>query len=307
MLITLKQASDRLLKGEVVALPTETVYGLAALLHQPLAIAEIFRLKGRPQDNPLIIHLASAEDMAPYLRENPPPGTWQLAAAFWPGPLTLILPIKEELVPAIARAHQPTAGFRVPDHADILSVLRLTGAAVAPSANLSGKPSPTCAEHVLRDFEGKVPVVDGGPCQKGVESTILLFKDYAWEVARLGALSPEAFQPILGYVPQLLQTDLLCPGRRYKHYAPQAKLLLGLSEYAQDAEVVIGFSDRTYPGAKKVLSLGNSDDPSNVLRSLYQTLRQLDQDEIQSAWIDFNIPSEGPWLTLRERLKRAAQ
>lgn len=307
MLINCEQASALLNAGKLVALPTETVYGLAASLTQPLAIEDIFRVKGRPQDNPLIIHVSSAEEMYPYLLESPP-CTKELAKAFWPGSLTLILPIKEQKVPAIARAHQPTAGFRVPDHSDMLAVLRSTGALVAPSANLSGKPSPTCAEHVLRDFGHSVPVVDGGPCLQGVESTILLFKEDAWQIARLGALPAEEFHEVLGYTPIELQTNaLLCPGHRYKHYAPQATLHLGLTEYGHETDVVIGFCDRTYPGAGKIFSLGSIEQPAEALRSLYRILRQLDEEQISSAWVDLNIPFHGAWLTVRERFMRAAQ
>ncbi len=308
MFITPQEAAEQLKAGKVVALPTETVYGLAASLTKPLAIAEVFRLKGRPQDNPLIVHLSSAKELDKYLAGGTPPSLLELTKRFWPGPLTLVLPIREETIPESARANQPTCAFRVPDHPQIREVLSLAGALVAPSANLSGKPSPTSAQHVMRDFGQQVPVVDGGCCSQGVESTILAYKDDQWFIARLGMLPPESFLTTLGYQPRSLSPDaLLCPGSRYKHYAPGAKLILGRTGYAQEAEVVIGFADRCYPRAKLVLSLGNSSAPLSALQNLYHVLRQLDEKKISIAWVDFEMPPAGHWLTVRERLLRAAQ
>ncbi len=306
MLVTSEQAVELLIAGKVVALPTETVYGLAAKLTEPSAIAEIYRLKKRPQDNPLIIHLLSANDLDPFLKQQPPPFTQELTTRFWPGPLTLVLPVQESEVPLIARANQPTAAFRVPNHPQMREVLALTGPLVAPSANLSGKPSPTSAQHVLTDFHHNVSVVDGGPCSEGVESTILIYQENSWHIARLGAIPPEEFRPTLGYHPQRLTNPLHCPGNRHKHYAPQAKLILGRSKYAREAEVVIGFTDRSYPDAKTILYLGNSEDPSSALQNLYLLLRKLDEKKFFNAWIDLNIPHDGAWSTIHERLERAA-
>jgi len=312
MRVTLEQACDLLKSGLVIAVPTETVYGLAASIDFPNAIQDIFRLKGRPADNPLIVHAASVEEVAEYVREKPPHFE-KLASSFWPGPMTLILPVIEEEVPAVARAGLPTAAFRVPVHPLTLQLLQETGPLVMPSANLSGKPSATSAQHVEEDFGSGFSVLDGGSCQKGMESTILCWKGSEWVIIRLGALPPEAFFPVLGYLPQVnlggngQQERPLCPGQLYRHYAPNAKLTLLESIPQERQGVVIGFSDRTYPKGCRLYPLGSSKDPEAAAHQLYAVLRQLDADGIQEAMVDMNFPAQGLWLTLRERLQKAAR
>jgi L-threonylcarbamoyladenylate synthase len=311
MRVTLEQACDLLKSGLVIGVPTETVYGLAASIDFPDAIGDIFRLKGRPADNPLIVHAASQEEVSEYVKEKPPHFE-KLAASFWPGPMTLVLPAIEERIPAVARAGLPTAAFRVPVHSLTLKLLRETGPLVMPSANLSGRPSATSARHVEEDFGSGFSVLDGGACQKGMESTILCWNELEWVIIRLGALPPEAFVPVLGYLPKVNVEGVgqkekpLCPGQLYRHYSPKAKLLLldPISEQAQG--VVVGFSDRHYPKDCRVYSLGGSENPEAAAQQLYAILRQLDADGIQEAMVDMAIPSEGLWLTLRERLQKAA-
>lgn len=308
MRISLQQASALLNQGKVVGVPTETVYGLAAGLSHPEAIKQVFFLKGRPAKNPLIIHIADAEHVLNYIKAAPT-GYADLAAAFWPGPMTLVLPVKLEVVPAIVRAELATAAFRVPGHNLTLQLLELTGPLVMPSANLSGKPSSTCADHVEEDFGKEFPVLDGGVCHKGLESTILFFRENKWVVVRQGALAPEHFVSALGYVPEIIgaihDAAPLCPGQLYRHYAPKASLRL--KGCPSENSVVIGFSDRVYPTGCRFLSLGNSNDSETAAQRLYAVLRQLDEEEIQEAWVDMQFADEGLWLTLKERLRKAAQ
>lgn len=307
MIVTLEKAAQLLTTGHVVAVPTETVYGLAASIHHPLAIANIFTLKKRPSDNPLIVHLANAEELYRYAQEIPAT-TFALVKAFWPGPLTLVL--KANLsINNIIRADLPTAAFRVPFHPLTHKLLQITGPLVMPSANLSGSPSATSPEHVAHDFGESLPILDGGTCKEGIESTILFYNGSAWEIARLGAIAPEAFKPVLGYIPAIhkitSQDDKpLCPGQMYRHYAPKAQLEL-CQEIPEGASIVIGFSDRTYPPGCKVIALGRSDRPEEVGRNLYTVLRDLDTANILAALVDFNIPDEGLWLTIKERLVKA--
>lgn len=308
--ISVAEACRRLILEEVVVIPTETVYGLAATLAAPEAIERIFTLKRRPANNPLIIHVAEASHLAVFVRQMPPK-TSELTARFWPGSLTLVLPVDTATVPEQVRAGLTTAAFRIPNHEMALSILRQVGPLVAPSANLSGSPSATCVEHVEEDFGDGVAVVDGGPCMAGMESTILVFHEGLWRIARLGALSAEELHEVLGYRPELYKNDRadkpLCPGNLHRHYAPKAKLMLGQGPYTGQLPVVVGFSDRNYPGAAKVLTLGPSISPETVAHNLYEVLRQLDRQGVAAAWVDMPADNNGLWRVVRERLFRAAE
>ena len=174
---TAQIAADILQAGGLVAIPTETVYGLGANGLDPQAVAKIFEVKGRPQDNPLILHISKAEDMEQFCHSIPQ-AAYALAEAFWPGPLTMVLPAKD-IVPASTRAGLPSVAVRCPDCDITRAIIRSAGVPVAaPSANVSGKPSTTTAQHVYDDHAGKIPlIVDGGPCRVGVESTIVDLTD----------------------------------------------------------------------------------------------------------------------------------
>lgn len=310
MRIPLEQAIKVLKEGQVVAMPTETVYGLAACLDQPAAIERIFALKGRPLTNPLIIHVAKPIDVLRYAKELPP-HFMALAHAFWPGPLTLIVPIQLNLIPPLVRAHLPTAGFRMPNHPLTLQAIEETGPLVMPSANLSGKPSSTKPEHVEADFGTAFPVLDGGACQRGLESTILYYDPPVWTIVRLGALAAEVFKPILGYQPDSIKAfkhaQPLCPGQLFRHYAPSAALILGDRTRLQEAPFIIGFKERLYPSDKRVLYLGSLANPWEAAENLYQVLRQLDQEGATLAWVDMDFPRDGLWETIAERLLRAGE
>lgn len=296
MRVTLEEAVALLKKGELVAIPTETVYGLAACLEDVAAIQKIYQVKGRPAQNPLIVHLT---ELGHYVKTRPP-YLQQLVEAFWPGPMTLVL--EQSQVPEIARAGLPTAAFRVPNHPLTQQILQQTGPLVMPSANLSGRPSSTLPEHVESDFGPHFPVLEG-ETTLGLESTVLRFAD-RWEIIRLGALPPEAFETVLGYVPEVRETKKgespACPGQLFRHYAPAAQLL-PLKDNVSG--IVVGFSDRHYNAT--LYSLGSSQDPEAVAENLYATLRRLDEEGVQQAWIDLNIPQEGLWKTISQRLQKA--
>lgn len=306
MRVSLSDAAILLKSGHVVAVPTETVYGLAACVTSPEAIAHIFSLKGRPADNPLIVHVSSVEQVQSYF-DVLPSDFHRLAEAFWPGPLTLILKGASS-IPEIARAGLPTVAFRVPHHPMTLALLDQVGPLVMPSANISGRPSATTPEHVEEDFGGRVPVLDGGACLSGVESTILYLEEDAWKIARLGALPQEAFVDVLGYIPQQvgMKQVPVCPGQKYRHYAPKARLELvkGVPSTYQGA--VIGFKDRRYHAASRVYSLGSSSNANEAVHHLYALLRQLDAEGVEQLMVDIDIPDDGLWLTLKERLSKAA-
>lgn len=309
MRISLEQSISLLQSGEVVAVPTETVYGLAACMNHPEAIERIFTLKKRPRSNPLIIHVADWHDIRRYVVSFPPDFE-KLAGAFWPGSLTCILPVHSE-VPSIVRAGLPSAGFRVPELPLTRQLIGVTGPLIMPSANLSGSPSSTRPEHVEQDFGEDFPVLDGGMCAKGLESTILLYQDPEWVIVRLGALSAEMFEPFLGYTPLFVQKKQgeqpLCPGQSFRHYAPQARLVWGETTVLSEPPFVLGFKERSYPVGKRVIFLGSLENAEEVAENLYQALRLLDQEGASLVWVDMNFPRHGLWQTIRERLMRAAE
>ncbi len=302
-----KQAISRLQSGGVVALPTETVYGLAASMQNEAAILEVFRLKGRPSSNPLIVHLAAPQDLLSYVTELPN-GAQELMAHFWPGALTLVIQAKEASIAPCARAGLLTAAFRVPKNPITLGILQETGPLVMPSANLSGRPSATKASHVEEDFGMHFPVVEADALvEAGLESTILVHQAGKWGVGRLGALAAESFTPFLGYTPDLLSPDkkVLCPGMLLRHYSPKARIILHREELLP-GQAIVGFRDRSYPSEYPFFCLGSLSDPTLVGQRLYAVLRELDQKGVQVAWIDTDFPKEGLWKTIQERLQRAS-
>ncbi|MDB6081128.1 MAG: Sua5/YciO/YrdC/YwlC family protein, partial [Chlamydiia bacterium] len=285
---------------------TETVYGLAAHLTSESAIKKIFEIKNRPASNPLIIHIQNQAECIKYLTEIPIDFK-VLTDAFWPGPLTLVMPIKEELIPAIARANLATAGFRVPCHPIAQQLLAKISPLVAPSANLSGKPSATRSDHVEKDFGIDFPLLDGGACSHGVESTILIYQEKRWYLARKGAISKEALDYLLGYDVEAITvtTKPVCPGQLFRHYAPKASLTLSKTP---SHKIIVGFSDRIYEGAVRVFSLGRSSHPEEIAFNLYDVLRSLDAEGVEEAEVDINLPTTeyGLWITILERLQKAA-
>ena len=307
--LKLEDAVALLQAGRVVGIPTETVYGLAACLHHAEAVAAIFTLKGRPRLNPLIVHVASVPEARALALE------WsaqtEALSALWPGPLTLLVPARCELVPSQVRADLPTVGLRVPSHPLCRALLKRTGPLVAPSANLSGRPSSSLAAHIEEDFGAEFPVLDGGPCQAGLESTIVLTAGVP-QIARLGAWSAEHITACTGVnllPPGLIddqqQQRPLCPGQMLQHYAPRARLHLCSASQPPEGALVLGFSDREYALARRWV-LGPSDDAAAAARTLYALLRRLDQEGIEEAWIDDQIPVQGLWSAIAERMRRAA-
>ena len=306
MKVTLEDAKIRLKAGQVVAIPTETVYGLAARADSNQAVHQVFALKGRPSNNPMIVHIGNSEDCFQYITHRS--GHLEaIAEAFWPGPLTMVLPVHKDRIAPIVRANLDTCAFRMPSHPLTLELLQQTMPLVAPSANLSGSPSATKPEHVEHDFGNDFPVLDGGSCLHGLESTIIAFTDGGWQIARLGAISQEELAKVLGYVPKLAELNKdkpICPGQLYKHYAPKARLFL--SDTYKQHGTVVGFGSRRYEGAEKVFILSENIDAQEAASNLYDTLRALDKENISEAWVDMNIPDTGLWKTIRERLNRAA-
>lgn len=309
MRISVRKAASFLNAGAVVAVPTETVYGLAASISKPEAIKRIFFLKGRPSSNPLIIHVSSQEEIEKYVKRLPE-NFKQLAKAFWPGPMTLVLNVEVEKVPSIVRAGLTTAAFRIPQHPIAHKLLEMTGPLVMPSANLSGTPSATRAIHVEKDFGEDFPVLNGEACRVGLESTILIYLDDRWSIIRQGALTAAAFEAVLGYIPHIKGNENrktpICPGQLFRHYAPKSELILSHECSKAKKAVVLGFTDRRYHHSCQVIPLGALSNPAEVAENLYKALRFLDEEQITKALVDVDFPVEGLLEIILERLTKAA-
>jgi L-threonylcarbamoyladenylate synthase len=280
--------------GAVVAFPTETVYGLGADAGNPDAVLRIYETKGRPRFNPLIVHcadLAMAERFAVFS-----PLALRLAA-FWPGPLTLVLPRKPGArLSDIVTAGLDTVGIRIPDHPLALALIRAAGVPLAaPSANPSGKLSPTTAEQVNKGFEGLVPVLDGGDSTRGVESTIVAVDGEAVTQLRAGALSREEIEAVLGRpVPAApLNAPIAAPGMLASHYAPNATA-------PEPGEAYLSFGPNTAGG----LTLSASGDLREAARNLFSMLHRLDETATRIAVSP--IPETGLGEAINDRLRRAA-
>ncbi len=221
-------AAELLKRGEPVAFPTETVYGLGAPVFDEKAIAKVFAIKKRPADNPLIVHIAAIEEVLA-LSLPPPPFFWELAERFWPGPIAFVLEKRTE-VPLLVSAGHPTVAIRMPSHPVALALIRAAGQPLAaPSANLSGRPSPTRARDVWEDLQGRVALIlDGGDCQIGIESTVLSLVGPTPLLLRPGAIGKEEIEEVL-QAPVLLPEAnhaIHSPGMKYRHYAPTATVRL---------------------------------------------------------------------------------
>ncbi len=266
------RAAALLRAGEPVAIPTETVYGLAAPVFDAKTVAKVFSLKGRPSDNPLIAHVSSTE-MVGLIAEHLPEHFFRLTKAFWPGPLTLIVP-RKNTVPDIVSAGHPTIAVRMPSHPVALALIDAVGPLVAPSANLSGKPSPTCAEHVLEDLN--VPVLDGGPCAVGIESTVLSLVQEKPTLMRPGAVGRKELEAVLGVqiVVAEKHAPTLSPGMKYRHYAPKAYV-----------RVVHTPSDVKGDFVLSRLPVGNRVHRKLESQSLYGFFREADRLGVSEVWV----------------------
>lgn len=237
----IQEAAELLKKGELVAFPTETVYGLGAPAFQPLAVAKIFETKGRPADNPLIVHLSNLEQLK-RVAVDIPPDFYKLAAKFFPGPLTVVLK-RHPSVPSLVSAGMNTIAVRMPSHPIAHALIDAVGEPiVAPSANLSGKPSSTSLEHVREDFEGIISgVIDGGSTQFGIESTVISLLSDPPVILRPGTITQEAMEEVLQKpIREKSAIDaILSPGMKYRHYAPHASVKLVMQEPAMHPKRLI--------------------------------------------------------------------
>jgi L-threonylcarbamoyladenylate synthase len=308
-------AADALRRGALVAFPTETVYGLGADALDPSAVRRIFAAKGRPDYNPLIVHTADLEG-ARALAADWPEAAERLARAFWPGPLTLVLP-KDAAVPDEVTAGLPTVALRVPAHPVAHALLRLAEIPVAaPSANRSTRVSPTTAEHVVRGLGERVEVVvDGGPCPVGIESTVLSLAGPVPTLLRPGSISIDRLRAVVGEValPSAEPGGTAArpsPGMMDRHYAPRAALrvMAPAARAAMLAEAVARPTGALLlapaPGAPLALALPMPEEPAAYAARLYAALHEVDEAGCDAVLVDA-VPDAPAWDGVRDRLRRA--
>ncbi len=300
----IENAAALLRAGQLVAFPTETVYGLGADATNADAVLSIYETKGRPRFNPLIVHCANME-MAERLAVFSPLAQ-RLAAAFWPGPLSIVLPLRPgHGLADVATAGLDTVALRMPDHPLALALLRTTDRPLAaPSANPSGKLSPTTAEQVRRGFGERVPVLDGGPCLSGVESTIIALDGDSLVQLRAGALAREEIERVIGQPVSLAAEGaaISAPGMLLSHYAPNAHMRLDTSP--QEGEAFLAFGSQA-PFAGLMRNLSESGDLHEAARNLFSMLHELDAGGATMIAVS-PIPETGLGEAINDRLRRAA-
>lgn len=324
------EEAGRIIKaGGLVAFPTETVYGLGADALNPEASKKIYAAKGRPSDNPLIVHISNMESLV-WITDSIPEKAKQMAERFWPGPLTMILP-KSPRVPIETTGGLDTVAVRIPEHPIALALIKCAGGYIAaPSANTSGKPSPTIAEHVLQDMDGRIPMIlDGGPVGIGIESTIVDFTGEIPMILRPGYITQKMIYDVIGEIqmdPGLIidnpEIHPKAPGMKYKHYAPKADLILvngaqdkvikKINELIWETETsgkkagVIG-TDETCGlyQAEIVKSIGSRTDEDAIARHLYGILREFDDLNVDKIYSEsFSTPRIGQ--AIMNRMLKAA-
>ena len=319
----LARAGELLRSGEVVGFPTETVYGLGANAMDEAAVEKIFAAKGRPGDNPLIVHIADADGLAPLIASEPGPHARALMDAFWPGPLTLIFP-KSVAVPARVTAGLDTVAIRMPSHPVAQALIRAAGVPLAaPSANRSGRPSPTTAADVLEDMDGRVPMIlDGGPCRVGVESTVVDLSGEAPRVLRPGGITRAQIEAVASAceIDHAVLNPLgegerpRSPGMKYKHYAPRGEVTVFCGEntvkniirrYDATPNALILALEGNLPfyGKRRCISLGS--DAESMAANLFHALREADRLGADVILCE-GVEPVGVGLAVMNRLLRAA-
>jgi L-threonylcarbamoyladenylate synthase len=308
MQVNLAEAVALLKCGHVVAIPTETVYGLAADARNEEALREIYRIKERPADNPLIVHIGSSDQVLDWA-ETFSPLARQLANAFWPGPLTLVLPAKST-VSMIVRAGEPTVALRVPAHPIAQALLQQTGLGLAaPSANKYTQLSPTTAMHVADGLGQHIPVLDGGPCQVGIESTIVAVDGNQWQLLRLGMIAELDIASVAGVKATPKHILPKVPGQHLLHYSPKTPIQLFTSKAAlmqaavaekSCAALLLGEGEVTNA---KTFNVPNN--PEGMAEKLYDILHQMDAIKVAKLLIE-SPPKSPEWLAIHDRLNRAA-
>ncbi|OUM69178.1 hypothetical protein PIROE2DRAFT_65842 [Piromyces sp. E2] len=313
----LNKAAQLLKNGEVVAIPTETVYGLAGNALDKTVVPKIFKAKNRPSDNPLIIHISSLKMLKQLLPNGEIPKKYiPVIHKYWPGPLTIILP-KSSKVPDVVTGGQQTMAVRFPKHPIARALISLCGFPLAaPSANSSGKPSPTLASHVYNDLSGKIPlIIDGGACNLGVESTVLDGIRTPPAILRPGSVTFEKLRVVPGmenvqvyrrdFVDKKLEQVPTTPGMKYRHYSPDAEVIL--------IESNVNSTDETYQEKRKCIQwqenieyfMGDRENPADIARELFKALRFVDKLNVSTIFVE-GIEDVDEGLAIMNRIRKAS-
>ncbi|MGM0602165.1 MAG: L-threonylcarbamoyladenylate synthase [Bacillota bacterium] len=319
------KAAEFIKKGELAAFPTETVYGLGADALNPKAVKKIFAAKGRPQDNPLIVHIADLNQLEMIIKGEISQTARKLIEKFWPGPLTLIFQ-KSSIIPAETTAGLDTVAVRMPDHPTALALIKASGLPLAaPSANTSGYPSPTEAEHVYNDLNGKIPIIiDGGPCRVGLESTVLDIRGENPIILRPGGVTREELSEFLQVEIEKSdeeikeEEEIISPGMKYRHYSPVKPVFLFNSgsfpvmEKKSEkirAAVIAAVETEIPPVIKKrwkIINVFSHGNPDLIARKLFSLLRSLDKDrDIEEIYVE-ELSTRGIGEAVMNRIKKAA-
>ena len=326
---SLARAGELIRAGQLVGFPTETVYGLGANALDETAVRRIFEAKGRPGDNPLIVHICAPEQLRPLIAVEPGETAQKLMDAFWPGPMTLIFP-KSDAVPAAVTAGLDTVAVRFPSHPAAQALIAAARRPIAaPSANRSGRPSPTTAAHVLEDMDGRIPLIlDGGPCDVGVESTVIDMTGDVPRILRPGGVTREMLEAAAGRAsvdpavtrPLREGETARSPGMKYRHYAPRGQLTIVEGRPDAVARRISALYDealadgrkplilalerhRSAYGGRNLLSLG--DGAEGMARSMFARLRDADAMGADALFSE-GVSSDGMGLAVMNRLGRAA-
>lgn len=308
--VDITQAKQLLEANQVVAIPTETVYGLAGNALEVTAVAKIFAVKKRPSFDPLIVHTHSIDALTAFVTEIPEQAL-QLAHAFWPGPLTLLLP-KKNNIPDLVTSGLDRVAVRVPNHPLTLALLQsLDFPLAAPSANPFGYISPTTAKHVADQLGSEIEyILDGGPCSIGVESTIIGWEGRTPTIMRVGGLSVEAIERVIGpvHVQSVSSSNPAAPGMLKSHYAPRIPMIEGniealIAEHASKKIAVLSFQ-KAYPQVYKNYILSAKGDTTEAAQHLFAAMRMLDNTDADVILTEY-VPAEGLGLAINDRLKRA--
>ncbi|MFH1552864.1 MAG: L-threonylcarbamoyladenylate synthase [Candidatus Omnitrophota bacterium] len=319
----IKQAVEVIHNRGLVAFPTETVYGLGANAFEPRAVTGIFEAKKRPLDDPLIVHITDPKDLHT-LAEEVPPEAERLVSRFWPGPLTVVLK-KREVVPDLVTTGLDTVAIRMPSNTIARKFIKTAGVPIAaPSANMFGRPSPTTAQHVIDDLDGRIDVVlDGGSTEIGIESTVVEFIDGQVVVLRPGGIGVEELQEIVGDIEVTVESpdQQRSPGKYPKHYAPNARVIVVENSSQQVEETLSTASDITSRGQKvgimakqehaveyrdyDVKVLGSEEDGKTCASRLFHILREFDEENVDIIVAE-GISEKGLGLAIMNRLRKAA-
>lgn len=303
MQITLNQAKNLLRHGEIVAVPTETVFGMAVDAENEEALLKLYNLKGRSQQKPFVIQVAHSKEVMPYLSQVPF-DLEKLMEHFWPGPLTLVLPVDTKKVSGLARSQLSTAAFRVTQKEETRALIEAYGPLAITSANRSGEPSLLHAEQVEKEFGSEFPILQSeGGSEFEIPSTILAYVGSVWIVLRLGSLSLGDLYRVLGYYPPVTKDF----NSETLQYTLRPQLHLKGVPYDGSIKIVLGFSDRVYEGASHVIKLGDLSNPAEIKKNLPFCLKLIEKEGYAHTWVDMNFPKTTALRKISQLLEHSAK